>query len=77
MTRLGQHLRRHHPKRKPGIDDFVRQALGGESAALGDRVEADLLRVANALVDRGERPPVIEIRGVDGVPGRTELVGER
>jgi len=41
-TRLGKHLRRHRPEREPCIDDRVRQAVGDESAALDDRLEADL-----------------------------------
>jgi hypothetical protein len=51
-TRLGQHLRRNHPERESAIDEFVWQALSGESTALEDRVEPDLLRVADPLVER-------------------------
>src|SRR2546426_3620159 len=75
-ARLGQHLSGHHPEREPAIDEFVRQALGGESTALEDRVEPDLLRVADALVERSERLAVIEIRGMDSVSGCAKLVRE-
>ena len=50
MTRLGQHLRGQRSEREPGIDEIVRQAIGGESTALLNRPEANLLRVADALV---------------------------
>src|SRR6266536_4932746 len=76
-TRLGQHLRSRHPEREAGIDELVRQALSGEPTPLADRVEADLLGVANALVERSERLALVEIRGVNRVPGCAELVGER
>ena len=76
-TSLGQHLRRHHPERESAVDELVRQALSGESTALEDRVEADLLRVADALVERSERLAVIEIRSMDGVSGSAEFVRER
>jgi hypothetical protein len=75
-TRLGQHLRRQHPEREPGIDDLVRQAVGGESTALDDRVEADLLGVANAVGEFGEGLAFAEIRGVNDVSGSAELIGE-
>jgi hypothetical protein len=60
-TRLGQHLRGHDPEGDPGIDDFVGQAVGGDSAALDDGVEADPLGVANALGKVGEDLAVVEI----------------
>jgi hypothetical protein len=75
-TRLGEHLRRQYPERKPGIDDFVRQAVSGESPALDDRVEADLLGVANAVCELGEGVAVVEIRGVNDVSGSAKLIGE-
>lgn len=65
------------PDREAGVDERVRQAVGGEPALLEDRVEADLLGVGNALVDRGERSAVVAIRGVNRVTGRAKLVGER
>ena len=49
-TRLRQHLRSHHAEREASIDELVRQALSGKPTPLEDRVEADLLGVANALV---------------------------
>ncbi len=73
---LGQHLRGQHPEREPRIDDFVRQAVSGESAALDDRVEADLLGVANAIGEFGKGLAVVEVRGVDDVSGSAEFVGE-
>ena len=54
----------------------MRHVLGGESAALHDRVESDLLGVGDALGELGERVAVVEIRRVDDVPGGAELVGE-
>jgi hypothetical protein len=73
---LGQHLRRQNPEREPGIDDFVRQAVSGESGALDDRVEADLLGVANAVGEFGEDLAVVEIRRVHDVSGSAESIGE-
>src|SRR5205823_12143207 len=61
---------------EPAVDELVRQALGGKPAALGDRAEADLLGVADAVVELGERPPVVEIRSVDRVPRCAKLVRE-
>jgi hypothetical protein len=74
---LGQHLRRHHPEREPRIDHVVRQAVSGQSTALDDRVEADLLGVANAVGEFGEGLAVVEIRGVNDVSGGAEFIGER
>ena len=74
--RLGQHLRRHRAEREPAVDDLVRQSLGGEPAALDDRVEADLLGVADALVAVDEDPAFVEIRDVDDVTRRAQVVGE-
>ncbi|MDQ5821249.1 MAG: hypothetical protein M3540_07410, partial [Actinomycetota bacterium] len=52
--RLGQQLRRRHPERETRVDELARQTFGSEPGALEDRVEADLLRIAHALVERGE-----------------------
>jgi hypothetical protein len=76
-TRLGQHLRRQHPERETGIDDVVRQPVGGESTALDDRLEADLLGVAHAIGELGEGLAVVEVRGVNEVSRSAELIGER
>jgi hypothetical protein len=76
-TRLGQHLRRQHPEREADVDDLVRQAVGGESTALDDRAEADLLAVADAVGQRGEGLAVVEIRGVNDVSRSAKLSGER
>ena len=75
--RLGQHLRRQHPEREAGIDDFGRQAVSGESAALDDRVEADVLGVANAVGEFAEGLAGVEIRGMNDVSGSAEFLGER
>src|ERR1700676_677225 len=58
-TRLHQHLCRQHPEREPGVDEFVGQAVGGESTALDDRVEADLLAIADTVDEFGEGFSVI------------------
>ena len=50
---------------------------GTPGGALRDRLEADLLRITDALVERRERVPVVEIRCVHGVPGSAQRVGER
>jgi hypothetical protein len=76
-TRLGQHLCRHHPERESAIDEFARQALSRESTTVEDRVEPDLLGVADTFVERSECLAVVEIRGVHSVCGRAEFVGER
>ena len=64
------------PSEKPGIDDFVRQAVSGESAALDDRVEAHLFGVANAVFELGEGLAVVKIRHVHDVSGIAESIGE-
>ncbi len=74
---LGQHLRRQHTQRETGIDDFIRQAVGGAPAALDDRVETNVLRVANAFGELGEGLAVVEIRRVHDMLGGSEPVGER
>ena len=75
-ARLRQHLSRHRPEREPGVDELVRQAVGGEATALADRPEANLRRVPDTLVEVDERLTVVEIRGMNDVPGSAELVGE-
>jgi hypothetical protein len=65
------------PEREPGIDDLVRQDVSGESTALDDGVEPDLLGVANAVGEFDEGLAVVEIRGVNDVSGGAELIGER
>jgi hypothetical protein len=70
-------LRRQRPEREAGVDDFVRQAFSGESAAPDDRVEADLLGVANAVGEFGEGLAGVEIRGMSDVSGSTKFLGER
>ena len=75
--RLGQHLRGQHAEREAGVDDAVGQALGGEPATLDDRVEADLLGMADALVEGLERCAVVEIGHGDVMPRGAQLAGER
>ncbi len=74
---MGELLRRHHPERQTGVDEFGRQTLGGNDASLENRLEPDLSGVADAFVELGERVAVVEIRGVDDVPGGAEFIGER
>ena len=59
-----------------GIDHLVGQALGGSFTALDDGAEADLLGIADAVVELGERLAVVEVRGVNHVPGSAQLSGE-
>jgi hypothetical protein len=75
-ARLGQHLRREHPEREPGVDDVVRQAVRGKAAALEDRAEADLFGVPDAVRELGEGPALVEIGRVNDVSGRAELLDE-
>ena len=74
---LGQHLRGHHSEREPRIDELARQPIRGASTALHDRAEANLPRVADALVEVGEGLAVVEVGGVDDVSGSSQPVGER
>src|SRR5439155_14617473 len=76
-ARLGQHLSGQRSERESGIDELVRQAVGCESTALADRVEADLLGVADAVVELGEGLAVVEVRGMNDVSGSPQLVGKR
>jgi len=76
-TCLGEPLRWHHPEREAGIDELGRQAIGGESTAFSKGVEAELLGVANALVEGRERLAVVEVGGVNDVSGSSQLVSER
>ena len=73
---LGEQLRRHHAEREPCVDELVRELLGGEPPTLHDRVETDLLRVADALVEVVERLAVVQVRRVDGVPDGSQVLGE-
>ncbi len=74
---LGQHLRRHRTQREAGVDDVVRQPVGGELTAFFYRAEAELLGVANAVGEVGERFAVVEIRRVHYVSGSAESIRER
>src|SRR5206468_8748728 len=69
-------LRRHRAERETGIDEPVRQLGGCAKTALLNRPEANLLRVADALVQVGEGLAVVEIRGMNDVSGSSQLVGE-
>jgi len=64
------------PRARTGIDDAVRQAVRGKATALEDRVEADLLGVANAVGEGGEDLALVEIRRVHDVSGSAESIGE-
>jgi hypothetical protein len=56
------------------MNDLVRRPFHGKSAPLAERVDADLLGVGDALVERGEGSSFIEIWGVDGMSGDAKLV---
>jgi hypothetical protein len=58
------------------MDELVRQALGGESTALSDRREANLLRVTDALVEVGEGLAVVQVGRMNDMSGSSQLVGE-
>ena len=73
---LGQHLRGQHPEREPGVDDLVRQALGGGPAALDDRVESDLPGVGDAVRQGAEGLALVEVGHGHPVAGAAELVCE-
>ena len=73
---LGQRLRGQHAEREPRVDELVRQALDGGPAALDDRVEADLLGVPDAVLQRAEGLAVVQVGDGHPVPGRAELVCE-
>ena len=51
------------------IDEIGRQAFRGRDTAIAECPEADASRVVHAFVERGERLPLVEIRGVHRVPG--------
>ena len=76
-SRLGQLLCCHDSEREPGIDELVRQAGRREPAALLNRPEANLLRVADALVEVGEGLAVVEVGRVNDVAGGSQFVRER
>ena len=75
-ARLGQLLRGQDAEREPDVDERGRELLGDADAAFPHRLEAHALDVRHALVDAGERPAFEQIRRVDRVAGRPELVGE-
>jgi hypothetical protein len=64
------------PRAKTRHRRFGRQAVSGESTALDDRVEADVLGVANAVGQVGEGLTIVEIRGMNDVSGSAEFLGE-
>jgi hypothetical protein len=75
---LGELLRRQDAEREPGVDDLVRERLGGAGATGDDLVgEAELPGVRHPVLDGREGASVEEIRRMDGVPRRPQLVGER
>ena len=74
--RLGELLGNRHAERKAGIDQLGRQAVGSADAALPERIEALGVDERHALVDRVERSTIEQVRHMDNVAGRTQLVGE-
>ena len=76
-TRLGERLRRQHSERKADIDDLTRQRLDGRAGTIDDRHRpADLLRVGHPVLDRVERPAVVEIGRMRRVAGVAQRGGE-
>src|SRR5207302_6836777 len=65
-----------HAQREAGVDDLVRQGVGGTPAALNDRIEAHFLGVADSVRQLGENPAFVEVRGVHDVSGCAESIGE-
>ena len=65
------------PSDMPAYTTSFGTLYGGEAAALEDRVEAGLPRVANAGLEVGKRLSLVEIRCVHDVAGGAELVSER
>jgi hypothetical protein len=70
-------LRREHSERKAGIDQLGGQPIDRLDATLDHLAEADLLGMADPLLDGGERAAIEEIGRVHGVPGKAQFVGER
>jgi hypothetical protein len=75
-TRLRQLLRDRLAERETRVHELVRQVVRGSDASLLQRIEALLLDEPHALVYRPEGSTVEQVRHVDGVAGRTQLVGE-
>ena len=64
------------PEREPGLDEPLGQALGGEPAALDDRIETDLLLgVAKPFPEIAERLAVVEIREWTTCPAARSVSG--
>ena len=45
-------------------------------APIDEHPEADLVGVGHAVIEVVERPPFVEVGGVHGVPGSSQLIGE-
>ena len=76
-TGQGEALCRHHAERDAGVHQPGRQPGHCLAPALDDLVEADLLEVFDAGLERREDGPVVQVRGGDGVSCRLQGVGER
>ena len=75
-ARLGEPLCSADTPRNAGIHQPLRQRLCG-TVSLRVQCVARLANDGEGLVQRGERAPVEQIWGVDGVPRLSQLVGER
>lgn len=73
---LGQHLRREHAHREPGVDEFGGQLLGDGPATLDNGGEPYLLGVGGALVDGLEDLSVVQVRDVHDVASLRQRLGE-
>ena len=73
---LSQRLGRHDTEGEARIHDVSRQIVGGSHASPEDLPEADLLCVANALIEVLEGLAVVEIRGMNRVASLAEFVSE-
>ncbi len=74
--RLRELLGGEHAEREAGVDQVFGQAIDRAGAAIDHLREADLLRVAQPLLEGAEGAAVEEVWGVHGVPGAAQLIGE-
>jgi hypothetical protein len=73
---LCEPLRRHPTEREAGVDEPFAEPPGRRHPALHDGVEPRLPRVVEALVQRLEGQPFVQVRHVHGVTRPPHLVGE-
>ena len=75
-TGLRQHLGRPRAQREATVDQRVRQAFGDLAASVLERTEPDLPSIRDPLVEAGKGLSLVQVRRVDLVPRRAEIISK-